>query len=632
MCDAERGPLSRLHAAMQRSVLTALLVALLACAACAPAAAFPYALGSDQLMDSLELQVRADAATPLVAAADYILDAPHDIWKATIDQLDTTNFNRPFNWSNTITREPRTESTSDRSELFDHSGRKPMTPTAHSCPHPVCPPVRFSPDPLEGFKLSAFNEIGPGRKAHDIFVHRCNVHTPMKLFVMDASQNASRARLNAAPFNLEIPDTTSWYGLTSRTVPEDAQSPLKQFLDKFCDVLGKQGYAGWRNPWDKDEIMLCAAAGSFVSCSNGQVCSGAGLDASVSVDKSKQYFIGTAADSGETSSDRFGVVIMETQYDEAKADAGFDVKNDADKAAAVQQSVCVEYADKDAMDAAIAASIKARAAADAAAAPPKKKRLALQPPPRKPASVAPVIVAHVPAATPVAPAATPAAAPAATPAAPAAAVATLKKRLALQPPPRKPAPPPSVAPAIAAPVPASVTPAAAADATPQIEPVVVKKRLALQPLPRKPAPAPAAAALTSVAAAPAVAPVAVAAAPASAPAVQPAAAVTPAVAPAAAPTTPVAPVAVAPAVAAAAPAAAPVVTPAAAPAPPAAAAGATLKKRLALQPLPRKPAPAPAAAAPTPVAAPAPAVAPVAVAATPRFAAALEKDGALQPQ
>lgn len=228
--------------------------------------------------------------------------------------------------------------------------------------------------------------------------------------------------------------------------------------------------------------MLCAAALSFVSCTSGQVCSGAGLDSIVATDFSKQYFISPAFDSGVTSN-RFNVVIMESQYDQARENEGYDVKNDADKAAAVQQAVCLDYTDKAAMDAAIAVSVKTRAEADAAAAPAPapaveapaapapvpqvvpvvKKRLALQPPPRKPVAPSAAPAAVAPAATPAA--ATAAAAPAA---------------------PATAAPAPVAAAPVAAPVATEVTPAAEAAPAP-------KKRLALQPLPRTPVPAPVAA-------------------------------------------------------------------------------------------------------------------------------------------
>lgn len=80
--------------AMQRSML---LLALLACSAVCLVHAFPYALGTEQLLDSLELEVRGDAGK---APADYTLEASHELWKATIDDhFDTSNINRPFNWS-----------------------------------------------------------------------------------------------------------------------------------------------------------------------------------------------------------------------------------------------------------------------------------------------------------------------------------------------------------------------------------------------------------------------------------------------------------------------------------------------------------------------------------------------------
>jgi len=113
-------------------------------------------------------------------------------------------------------------------------------------------PTWFSLDVSEGFKMAVKQGV---LKSRDTLCHKVQPTKDLKLFLMKRKEALSRIDLNTNAqggvrvWPRAIPP---WYGK-----PYNSNVAVQGFVDDFCTVMGAEGYDGWRNPWDQDEIMLC---------------------------------------------------------------------------------------------------------------------------------------------------------------------------------------------------------------------------------------------------------------------------------------------------------------------------------------------------------------------------------------
>ena len=145
-------------------------------------------------------------------------------------------------------------------------------------------PTWFSMDAKEGFTLAVGNVED---KPVKLYVRRVKASRDLNLFLMKRTEAESKTALmnlqtssgvrpwRAARFQVQYalksdgypilpkqltgarkPLTDAglvWYAQKSRNAPLP-----EQFIRAFCAIMPQLGYDGWRNPWDQDEVMLCA--------------------------------------------------------------------------------------------------------------------------------------------------------------------------------------------------------------------------------------------------------------------------------------------------------------------------------------------------------------------------------------
>jgi len=111
-------------------------------------------------------------------------------------------------------------------------------------------PTWFSLDVVEGFKMAVKQAKVNGR---DNVCLTAQPTADLKLYLMKRTEALSRADLAPLGGPRVWPNAIpAWYGKPYATNPL-----VQQFVNDFCTVMGREGFVGWRNPWDQDEIMLC---------------------------------------------------------------------------------------------------------------------------------------------------------------------------------------------------------------------------------------------------------------------------------------------------------------------------------------------------------------------------------------